>query len=215
MWKFLSGGQRVKQVGRFPTKGLDIDLGAHGFFGSTKILPGTTILDASGNTTFTDENNNPFTPKVGDALKKNWFGGEMQLYYDFLGGLAIKTEYIAGTFSGTNNAAQLNTAFTGNKVRDFAGYYASFIKNIGKHHQAVVRYDSFDPNSKLSGDAVKTANDLKYDTWSLGWQYFYDENVKIVLSYVMPKNEISNTVGGDFVKDRKDNTFTIRLQASF
>ena len=50
-------------------------------------------------------------------------------------------------------------------------------KNVGKYLQAAVRYDSFDPNSKLSGSQVTRADDLKYNTWTFAWQYFYDENV--------------------------------------
>jgi hypothetical protein len=197
---------------KFPDKGLGIDVGGHGFFGSTKVLSQTTPEP----TVFTDEDNNAFTPDVGDTLKKQWFGGEVQMYYDFLGGMAFKGEYIAGTLSGTTNPVQVNPLFRFDKVRDFNGYYASLIKNIGKSHQACVRFDVFDPNTKLSGnDPEMTAGDLKYSTWTFGWQYFYDENVKVVLGYTMPLNEKSDVVGGDFAKDKSDNIFTIRLQAKF
>ena len=37
--------------------------------------------------------------KVGDYLDKKWIGGEIQIFADLLGGLAIKGEYIAGTNS--------------------------------------------------------------------------------------------------------------------
>jgi len=195
---------------KLPSKGLGIDLGAHGYFGSTKILAQTTPA-----TVFTDVNNQSFTPNVGDNLKKGWYGAEMQIYYDFLGGMALKGEYISGTISETTNPAQVNSAFNFNKVREFSGYYATFIKNIGEKHQAVFRYDVFDPNTKLTGDAVTSAGDLKISTFSFSWQYYYDENVKIVAGYSLPINETSTTVGGDFLKDKRDNTFTIRIQARF
>lgn len=203
---------------RLPNKGLGIDIGAHGYFGSTKVLPQPVTTPVTPMPTFSDVNNVSFVPNVGDTLKKDWFGAEMQVYYDFLGGMSLKTEYIAGTMSGTTNPAETYSNFAANKVRDFKGYYVAISKNIGKMNQAVVRFDSFDPNSRLSGNSVTRADDLKYDTWTFGWQFFYDEQVKIVLGYTMPLNEKSDTVGGDYAssnKDRKDSTFSIRLQARF
>lgn len=196
---------------KLPKQGLGIDFGGHGYFGSTKVLSQTDPV-----TVFTDVNNNPFSPEVGATLPKHWFGGEMQIYYDLLGGIALKSEYIAGTLSATTNPVQVNPLFKFDRVRNFAGYYVSLIKNIGQSHQASVRYDAFDPNTKLGrNEAGMTAGDLAYHTWTFGWQYFFDENVKIVLGYTLPTNERSAVVGGDFAKDKRDNTFTIRLQAKF
>lgn len=203
---------------QFPSKGLGIDVGAHGYFGSTKVLPQTVTSPVTPPAVFSDENNNPFTPTVGATLKKDWFGAEAQIYYDFLGGTSLKAEYISGTISGSTNPLETYSAFAANKVRKFDGFYISMTKNVGKYLQAAVRYDSFDPNSKLSGSEVTRADDLKYNTWTFAWQYFYDENVKVVLGYTMPINEQSDLVAGDYStanKDRKDNIFTIRLQARF
>lgn len=203
---------------QFPTKGLGIDIGAHGYFGSTKVLPQVVTNPVTPPAVFSDVNNNPFTPTVGTTLKKDWFGAEAQIYYDFLGGTSLKGEYISGTISGSTNPLETYSAFAANKVRKFDGFYISMTKNVGKYLQAAVRYDSFDPNSKLSGSDVTRADDLKYNTWTFAWQYFYDENVKVVFGYTLPVNEQSNKVGGDYAtanKDRRDNIFTIRLQARF
>jgi hypothetical protein len=203
---------------QLPRKGLGIDVGAHGYFGSTKVLPQPVTTPVTPPAVFSDVNNNPFTPAVGATLKKDWFGFETQVYYDFLGGTSFKAEYIAGTISGSTNPMETYSNFAANKVREFSGFYIAFMKNIGKSNQAIVRFDQYDPNTKLSGSDVTRADDLKYNTWNFGWQYFYDENVKIVLGYNMPLNEKSDKVGGDFAsanKDRKDNTFSIRLQAKF
>ena len=203
---------------QIPSKGLGIDIGAHGYFGSTKVLPQPVTTPITPPSVFSDVNNNPFTPEIGATLKKDWYGVETQIYYDFFGGTSIKAEYIAGTISGSTNPLETYTAFAANKVREFEGFYVSFMKNIGKSHQAIVRFDQYDPNKKLSGFGVNRADDLKYNTWNFGWQYFYDENVKIVLGYNMPINEKSDKIGGDYgtdKKDRKDSTFSIRLQAKF
>ncbi len=198
---------------KLPSSGLGIDIGGHGYFGKTEVLPGTTL---SG---FTDVNGAGFTPTVGTKLDKNWLGAEMQVYYDFLGGLALKGEYISGTISGTSNALQTGGQITSNKVRNFAGSYAMLIKNIGVKNQFIARYDVWDPNTRLSGNAVNTAGELKYNTWSFSWQYFFDDNIKVVAGYTLPINEKSanaSLVGTDFAnKDKKDNTFSIRIQAKF
>ncbi len=208
----------------FTSKGLGIDIGTHGYFGSTKVLTPAPKTDgtAGAPVVFSDSNNNNFTPSVGDTLKKDWFGVETQIYYDFLGGTSLKAEYIKGTISGSTNPLVVYSAYNANKVRDFKGFYFSFTKNVGKLFQAAIRYDSFDPNSKVSNSQVTRADDLKYNTWTFAWQYFYDENVKIVLGYTLPINEQSDSISGasglDFAtsqKDKKDNTFSIRLQARF
>jgi len=203
---------------KFPSKGLGIDIGGHGYFGSTKVLPQPVTNPLPPPTVFFDVNNNPFTSAVGTTLKKDWFGVETQMYYDFFGGTSIKAEYILGTISGSTNPLETYSNFAANKVRDFRGFYVSFMKNIGKSHQAIVRYDQYDPNRRLAGNEVTRTDDLKYNTWNFGWQYFYDENVKVVLGYNLPLNEKSDKVGGDYgtlKSDRKDSTFSIRLQAKF
>jgi phosphate-selective porin len=209
---------RVTYSFALPSKGLGVDIGTHGYFGSTKVLPQPVTTPITPFAVFSDENNNNFTPEVGATLKKDWFGVEAQIYYDFLGGTSLKGEYIKGTISGSTNPLETYSAFNANKVRKFDGFYLSLTKNVGKLFQAAVRYDSFDPNTKLSGNAVTRVDDLKYNTWTFAWQYFYDENVKVVLGYTLPVNEQSDIVAGDYGtdrKDRKDNIFSIRLQARF
>jgi hypothetical protein len=195
----------------FPSKGLGIDIGAHTYLGNTAVLQAGT---------FSDVDNNNFTASLGDSFKKRWFGGEMRIFYDFLGGMSLKGEYISGVISGEKSTVALpvansNPSFNFNGIRDFTGFYATWVKNIGKKNQIAVRYDSWDPNNKLSGNDVTIKEDLKYDSWAFSWQYFYDDEVKIVAGYSLPINESSTTVGGDFVKDKLDNTFTIRIQAGF
>ena len=203
---------------KVPSKGLGIDIGGSGYFGSTKVLPQPVTNPVTPPSVFLDIDNTPFTPGVGATLKKDWFGAETQIYYDFLGGTSLKAEYISGTLSGSTNSFEINPGINANKVRKFSGFYLAFMKNIGKNHQAAIRYDQYDPNTKLSGSDVTRADDLKFNTWTFAWQYFYDENVKVVLGYTMPLNEKSDLVAGDYLttnKDRKDSTFSIRLQAKF
>jgi len=195
---------------KMPSKGLGIDFGAHTYLGTTTVIAQTAPL-----TVFSDVNNNPFTPVVGQKMKKELFGGEMQLYYDFLGGLSLKGEYIRGTYSGTTNTAQVNSLFSANKVRNVEGYYASLAKNVGKSNEVSLRYDVFDPNTKLSGNAVTAKDDLRYHNWTFAWQYFFNDYIKVMTCYVLPVNEKSLNAGADYVQDKHDNIFTLRLQARF
>ena len=200
---------------KMPNQGLGIDFGGHGYFGKTEVLPGSTL------TGFTDINNAPLTVAIGDKLDKKWFGAEMQIFYDLLGGMALKGEYISGKMSGvgsTSTYANYNGGFKIPGERNFSGYYATLIKNVGTSHQFIARYDVYDPNTKLAGNDVVNSSELKFSTLTFSWQYFFDENVKIVAGYALPTNEKSTNagVGADFVnRDKKDNQFSIRIQAKF
>jgi phosphate-selective porin len=191
-------------------KGLGIDFGAHTYLGNMTVISQTAVP-----TVFSDENNNAFTPAVGDKLKKQLFGAEMQVYYDFLGGMSLKTEYIRGVYSGTTNPAQVASLFNANKVRNIEGYYLSLIKDVGKNNVASLRYDVFDPNTGISSDAVTKKDDLRYHNWTYAWQYFFNENIKIMASYTMALNEKTQNAGPDFIQEKHDNLFTLRLQAKF
>ena len=270
-----------------------LTIGAHGYYGAIKA--NTTDLLKS------DYTYNKKLDNIGKLIKKNWVGFEGQLYFDFLGGLALKGEYIFGV-NGTPGYTS-KTTITGPQVvtgmkndtlwlttttsitnnnrpaieRNFSGYYVYLIKNIGKRHQIAVRYDYYDPNTKIASDkvgandpkawdgnvATKTADkytysgaspviasnaqtkttvnnslksgmaDIKYQTITLAYTYFFDDNIKIMLGYEIPMNKkvgkdakgvgnvtSSYTVNGvpgvwDYSNAIKQNTLTLRLQVKF
>ncbi|MEI7725558.1 MAG: hypothetical protein WCK09_10670 [Bacteroidota bacterium] len=271
-----------------------LGIGAHGYYGAIKA--NTTDLlnsDYTYNKSLDTEGKN-----IGKLIRKNWVGFEAQLYFDFLGGLALKGEYIFGV-NGTPgynskttvvgpqvvNGMKNDTLFmtttttvtTNNRPaieRNFSGYYIYLIKNIGKHHQIAARYDYYDPNTKLSSDligvnqyngnvATKTTDkytysgtnpvvstdaqtkttvnnslksgtaDIKYQTITLAYTYFFDDNIKIMLGYEIPMNKkvaqnasgvgnvtttyaINGTPGvWDYSNSILQNTLTLRLQVKF
>ncbi|WP_264565704.1 OprO/OprP family phosphate-selective porin [Flavobacterium sp. N3904] len=193
----------------FKDMGLGVDFGASGYYGKNLVF-------VAGN--FSDVNNKPFAAKVGDQLDKQWTGFELQAYYDVLGGFALKSECNFGTISGEANATNVlnnNPGFNFSGVRDFVGYYVTLEKNFGTKYQAAVRFDSWDPNRRLSGNNVTVAPDLKVNTWSFALDYFFTLNTKIALGYSLPINETSSTVGGIYNGDIKNNITTLRFQASF
>jgi phosphate-selective porin len=189
---------------KFSGAGVGIDLGANGYFGGNLAKTNPYIKKTDGNAD---------SIKVWSYLDKNWVGGEIQIFADVLGGMAIKGEYIAGvnsipsTIASTATMAQKKA--DPNKLKNFSGYYIYFIKNIGPKNQFVAKYDYYDPNSKLQGDAA--GSDIFYKTWTLSWQHYLNDFIRISLNYEIPKNEInvSNPT------EKKDNTLGIRIQAKF
>jgi len=193
---------------KLPGAGLGIDLGANGYYGGNRIKYNTFVSNLNGlldSTRF----------ESGDYLDKNWVGGEIQIFADILGGLAIKGEYVAGVNSASSATNQDSKAKLADmrkdptKLRNFSGYYIYLIKNIGSRNQFVAKYDYYDPNTRLSGDAAK--NELYYQTLTLAWQYYLNDNIRISLNYEMPENETNTTNPNDL----KDHTLGVRIQARF
>ena len=186
-----------------------LDFGAHGYFGSFKSNALKTL--SSDYTTIEDV-------KFGDAVKRNWLGGEFQLFADILGGLSVKGEYIAGKNASIGYspiaAAGTTAAIPGvaNFQNNFAGYYLYFIKNLGKKNQFAFRYDYYDPNTDITGKDVTIAkytstdattlksrvsgkNDLATSTFSIALHHYFDDNLRISLNYDIVQNEKVGSAG--------------------
>ena len=187
-----------------------LDFGAHGYFGSLKSNALKTL--SSDYTTIRDI-------KIGDAIGRNWFGGEFQFFADVLGGMSIKGEYIAGKNATVGYApvaaAGTTAAVPGvsNFQNNFAGYYLYFIKNLGKKNQFSFRYDYYDPNTDITGkdvtitkytsaDATTLKNrvsgksDLATSTFGFALHHYFDDNIRISLDYDIVNNEkVGSTAG--------------------
>jgi len=174
-----------------------LDIGAHAYFGSLKSNTNATL-----HSDFTTIDSS----KVGDAVKRNWFGAEFQFFADVLGGMSIKGEYIAGKNVMLGGSKFANGNLLPNFQNNFAGYYVYLIKNIGKKNQFAFRYDFYDPNTDIKGTDVKVLNytasnvrkigafksskaDLAYTTFTLAWHYYFDDNIRISLAYAIVQNE--------------------------
>ena len=145
-----------------------LNIGASGYFGWQK-SNSTTVL----NSDYTLDKN----VGIGESITRHWFGAEMQLHMNILGGLEIRAEYLMGIngYSGAigsfsvEDPAQFNlmndtlsiTSLTTNTHeiiptirRNFMGGYIYFIKKIGRRNQFAFRWDFYDPNTKLSGNQI-------------------------------------------------------------
>ena len=144
-----------------------LTLGAHGYYGRVRATTDTLLKSD-----YTKDK----AVGIGSALSRNWAGVEAQLFIDVLGGLVLKGEYIMGVnaFPGFNSTVTSSPVFTQsinatkdtvtqtytvskttsiapNIRRNFSGFYVYLVKNIGKRNQFTIRYDKFDPNTKLGG----------------------------------------------------------------
>ncbi len=196
---------RVTYSHSMPESGIGIDFGAHAYFGNVRA---TSVKVANSDYSSGSD------VKIGDGIARNWFGGELQFYADLLGGMSIKSEFVTGT-----NATPAADATKSNQKKEVMGYYFYLIKNIGATNQFALKYDSYDPNTKLSGDDIGTktgssSSDLSYNTLTVAWHNYWDDNVRITFAYEMPMNEKTNKLSS-YKEDLKDNTFTLRLQAKF
>lgn len=153
-----------------------LSIGAHGYYGAIK-ANSTTVLASDYTFKKTLEN-------IGKSVPKQWGGLEAQLSMDVLGGLILKGEYIMGVNSASgvttstssnattnllkNDTLWINTTTTKTSTstpaisKNFSGWYVYLIKNIGKRNQVTVRYDWYNPNTKLTAEQIGTST-YKYD----------------------------------------------------
>ena len=104
-------------------------------------------------------------------------------------------------------------------LRSFNGGVFWLLQNIfDKQNQLVLKLDWYDPNSKVAGNEIDSAEkfsvaDIKFITFGLGYNYYLNDNVKLMLWYDKVWNEKTKLTG--FISDVNDNVLTIRLQFRF
>ncbi|MEK7263379.1 MAG: porin [Bacteroidota bacterium] len=212
----------------FYEENFEIDCGVSLYAGnvrsnSTEVY--STINDATKK--FTRDS---LSSNIGKYFKRNHLGADIQMYYDIpsLGGFSLRGEFITGTQPGT---ASSNSFYNPGSVvsplyeRKFYGWYINFVQNFGLSNQLLLKYDVFDPNSKISDEHIGAtgsnlkAGDIKYSTFGLGWIYHWDANVKFIFFKDFVTNEkVNNTATGSlipFKKDVKDNVLSLRMQYKF
>lgn len=162
---------------------------------------------------------------VNQKNPRNYHGVDAQLKWKHKwGATEFRAEYWWGTQTAsaatTETPGVLLNSTDGYYIRNFNGAFFYFLQNIGNsHHQLGLKYDWYDPNTKVSGNEIGkaganvNATNIKYNTLSLGYNYYVNENLKLFFWYDFIKNE--NTQQAGFTKDLKDNVFTCRLQYRF
>jgi hypothetical protein len=200
---------------------LAIDGGASFYRGKVTNLNDTSF--AIGDTSFVRS-----IGKRNVIFDRNYMGADMQVYYDLpvLGGFSLRGEYISGLQPCTKSSARYYAATTPLYEREVSGYYFCYVQNIFNRNQLVLKYDVFDPNTKIAGADIGASSgrnlqvaDVAYSTLGVGLVHYWDENVKFVAYVDMPSNETVNTNASGalapYKENVKDNVFTARVQYKF
>lgn len=181
------------------------------------------------NKIYTIENNifteNSDPANLNGFAKRQYFGVDAQFSTSSLLGLtSLRAEYLMGTQPGssssTSSPAATATVTGDTYIRSFTGGYVHFVQDIADtKHSITVKYDWYDPNSKISGDLVgitgsKTGKvDMAYSTIGVGYFYRMNQNVKLSAYYDFITNEKTKVKG--YYHNVNDNLLTIRMQYKF
>jgi hypothetical protein len=178
-------------------------------------------IDIAGKTFLIDS----ASGNAGKISPRKYFGADAQLKIKHKVCVTeLRAEFITGRQTGTGATSEtpvaLLTGKEGYYVRQFAGAYFYFLQHIvNKHHQLVVKYDWYDPNTNVKGSDIGkpgtalNSTDIKYATLGVGYVHYFDDNLKLVLYYDKVWNEKTQLAG--FTSDVKDDVFTCRLQFRF
>ncbi len=162
---------------------------------------------------------------VGLLAPRRYYDANMQLNIaNKIGFTTLRAEFLGGsqTASSTSTATP-GASFTGTQgyyIRSFNGAYFYFLQNLGSlKHQAIIKYDWYDPNTYVKTTEIGAAGsnlnaaDIKYSTLGVGYLYYLNEHIKLVVYYDFVYNE-KTTLSG-FTSNVKDNVLTLRMHFRF
>lgn len=160
----------------------------------------------------------------GRFVKREYFGldGQLSLANSF-GTTQLRAEYIFGTQPGAkNNSKSPNSSSLleiDTYIRNFQGGYFMLVQDLGESPlSAVLKYDWYDPNTKVSNNEIgqneTNSGDITYKTFGFGFLWKMNANLRLQAYYDMLSNETSSNLE-NYTKDLKDNHFTLRLQFKF
>lgn len=167
---------------------------------------------------------------TGTYMKRQYLGLDGQFsFLSSLGKTTFRAEGLIGTQPGIAGSSRSpnyssrpenlpeNSLFK----RPFIGYFFYWVQDIGASpFSAVLKYDAYDPNTKVKGNEVgaehsfTSKTDLAQSTIGIGGIYNFNKHIRLQAYYEFNFNEKSSLVKG-YEKDRKDNVLTVRLQYKF
>ncbi|MDL2221102.1 OprO/OprP family phosphate-selective porin [Parabacteroides sp. OttesenSCG-928-N08] len=162
--------------------------------------------------------------QIGEYAKREYMGADLRVgFRSLLGNTKITGEYLFGQQPGIKgnskspNSASLPTEDT--YIRPFRGGYVMCAQSLGSLPlSVVVKYDWYDPNTKVSGDEIGVnhtgAADLTVSTWGTGLFWDMKKYLRLLAYYEFVSNEKSEKLTG-YAGNVKDNVFTLRLQYKF
>jgi Phosphate-selective porin len=160
----------------------------------------------------------------GQFAKREYVGFDVQFgIKSVLGATRLRGEYLFGKQPGNNSGSKSPNASTlpssDTYSRDFSGGYVILVQDLGKLPlNAVLKYDWYDPNTKVSGNNIGLNNtnkgDIAQNTFGFGMLWNINSNLLLQAYYEINRNEKTENLTA-YKDDRKDNVFTLRTQYKF
>ncbi len=161
--------------------------------------------------------------QIGDYSNRIYYGADAQYSLKTpLGTTHLRGEIITGQQPGSSDysISPKGSTLPGHDIylRHFFGCNFYFIQDILKsRHSLVVKYDSYDPNTAISGEEVGQGGsgrgDIAQSNLGVGYLFRMTSAVRLMAYYNLAFNEeVSIPTYGAALKD---NVFTLRLQYKF
>jgi hypothetical protein len=160
---------------------------------------------------------------IGQKDPRQYYGVDASLKLNHRSGATeLRAEYWWGTQTSSAISTETPTTILTDPlyIRHFNGAFFYLLHNvINAHHQLCIKYDWYDPNVNVNGQDIGklgsnlTPADIKYTTIGLGYNYYVNDNFRLLLWYDIVKNEKTQSAG--YYNDLKDNVLTIRIQLRF
>lgn len=160
---------------------------------------------------------------VGRKAPRRYYGTDMQWKWKHsYGNTELRAEYWRGTQTASAGTSETPAALLQEPyyLRKFDGAFVYLLQNVvNPHHQLGIKFDWYDPNTKVKGEEIGmagnniNATNIKYTTLSFGYNFYMNENVRLMFWYDIVKNEHTSLT--EYTGDLKDNIFTTRLHFRF
>ena len=166
--------------------------------------------------------------KKGDYSQRMYWGVDAQLLINTkLGKTNIRGEYIIGSQPGTASSFRSpnsNSVATAPIYRrDISSFYVMLVQDFGTRHSLVLKYDQWNPNTKISGNDIKApgntrtgVRDVALSNVGFGYLFRLNDNIRLMAYYDMGLNETSEHLKSNgYDKKRMRDIITIRAQYKF
>jgi hypothetical protein len=194
--------------------------GVSGFYGGWVMASKYTYREIAGNS------NNYFKVdssefNIGSRAPRQYYGADIQFGKKHnWGRTELRAEYWKGVQPGTatTTVSPGTLPLTPTYIRHFDGAFFYFIQSLfNPKWEAVVKYDWYDPNTKIAGKDITgpgfSAADIKYSTLGFGINHYFTDYLRVIFYYDTVKNEYTALQG--YIGDLPDNVFTVRMQLRF
>ena len=160
----------------------------------------------------------------GSFAKREYIGFDGQINVKtVIGTTQLRAEYLLGEQPGTAGSSkspnESSLPVHDTYIRNFSGGYIILVQGLSSLPiSAVLKYDRYDPNTKVSGNSIGQRNTTKGDvaknTFGFGMLWHINASLRLQAYYEINKNEKSENLAG-YKDDLKDNAFTLRMQYKF